>query len=117
MDYPARLSMGDLRRPSYLGPERVPDPLMSETDPQRWDFPTYSPQDASAYPEALLVRRVSRSGRDDYPLRGELFDLFQCDLVVPQDERFRAERTHILRQVVDERIIVVQDEYLQLGFS
>src|SRR5580698_4047039 len=62
----------------------------------------------------MLVRRVAWARRDDYAVRGHVAHLAHRDLVVAEDLRVTSHLAHVLGEVVDERVVVVDDEDLHL---
>src|ERR1700691_2937009 len=60
--------------------------------------------------DARLLRGT-RSGGKDNALRLEVINLFYGYLVVAADDHLSTQLTHVLHQVVGERVVVVENEY------
>ena len=104
--YPRGLAVDGLAAHD-LRAESLADCLMAEADAQSGYAPTDLPD--QVYRDPSLVRRA-RTGRDHYPVRMELGDLFGRDLVVAPHEYLGPELPEILDQVVRKGVVVVYDE-------
>jgi len=56
------------------------------------------------------ILRTARSGADEDPVGVHLLDLRECDLVMTTHHRMCTEFTEVLDEVVDERVVVVDDK-------
>jgi len=92
-----------------LSSEGISYPLMAKANAQGWCFRADGLQDIEAHSEILDLIWSSGAGRDYDPVRAHLFNLTGCDGVVPAHDRFGAKLPHVLGEVVNERVEVIND--------
>src|SRR5262249_18332402 len=89
--------------------EDVADALVAEADAQDGLLPGESLDQVVADPR---LRRVARPGRDHEMAELALLRLLDRDRVVADDRELAAELAEVLREVIGERIVVVDEEHL-----
>jgi len=104
---PGGLAVHLLARARDGAPERLADGLVSETDAEDRGGGV----EASDQPERdARAVRIARPRGDDDALGPEPLHLVERDLVVARHVHARPELTHVLDQVVGERVVVIQHE-------
>ena len=101
------LAVHDPVRPSDSGPERLPNALVPEANPEEGLDP--SPLCDGGETDAGLVGVAGPRGKDE-PVEGSCFDLIQWLEVIAHDLALSTELTEILYQVIGKGIVVVYDE-------
>src|SRR5213078_2306198 len=96
----------------YFSAVRFRDALMSETDAQDWNLSPESQDDFFADPR--FPWRARAGGNADV-LRRQICNFIQRDFVVSLDEKFTSKFAEILREIVGERVVVIDQE--QHGFG
>ena len=94
--------------PEPLAAEDLPDALMAQAHAEQRDLPG---QLADGGQRHAPVPGPSRSRRDQHRVGILGPDPGDVDGVVAEDDRRRAQLTQLLDEVVDERVVVVEDEY------
>ncbi len=100
-------------RPQYLSSERMNDPLVSQAHSKSWSFAAYLSENFRTDPEVSRVCWCSRSRGDYDSVRGKPLNLRNVHFVVPFHNYFVSNLSHVLGQVVDEAVVIVQDEDFQ----
>jgi len=109
--------MAEVSRSHDLAPECVYDALVPETYSQGRSLSAYLLDDACAGTKIAGVGRCARS-RGDYDLAGrERSYLLHVCFVIAFDDNLVSSLAHVLRKVVDEAVVVVENEDLQLTLS
>src|ERR1700688_4413270 len=114
VDYPAGLPVHEVRGADDLTPEYSADALVAQAYTQRRNLLAHRLEDRLTDSKVVRVLRVPRAGGDDYAVWLHRLSLLERDLVVPEDLRRGSELAHVLCEVVDERVVVVDDEDFHL---
>ena len=101
----AGFAVHDLRRADDLPPERVSDGLMAEAHAEDRNLPREAPDHVDA--NARIFRRAG-PGRNHDALRLFCGNLVECNLVVAMHFQLLAQLAEELREVISERIVVVE---------
>ena len=110
----AGLAVQQLARVSDLTAERLDDRLVAEADPQRRRRRRKPADDLDRGPR---IHRSAGTG-GDHELRGrETLRLFRRDLIVAQHGHIDAERAEQVREVVRERVVVVDQQHHRCSAS
>ena len=104
----ARLAVQQLARVADLAAERLDDRLVAEADAERR---RRRREPADDLDRRAGVRGPAGTGGDDELRRREPFRVVRGDLVVPQHLHVDAERAEEVREVVRERVVVVDQEH------
>ncbi len=104
----ARLAVQQLRSAVDDAAERHPQRLMPQADPQQRDFALGAVLDHRQAHAGVVG--VPWAGREQDAVDTEPLDLAHLDVVVAPHDRLRAQLAEVLHEVVDERVVVVDDE-------
>ncbi len=91
-----------------LAAEGLPDALVAEADPEERDLAGQLPDGVQA---DAAVLGSARSRRDEHGVGALGPDAGHVDGVVAEDDRVGPQLAQLLDQVVDERVVVVEDEH------
>ena len=105
--------MHEALRTHDLPAERLAERLMAQTHAEDRQFVHEVADHRNAH---ARIGRRSRSRGDDDPARAEALDLLDRHLVVATHLRHRSQLSHILDQVVGERVVIVENEDHALGW-
>src|SRR5438105_15879866 len=83
------------------------DALMTETDAQDWNLGPESQDDFFA--DSRFAWRA-RAGRNADVLRRLVCNFIQRDFIVSFDQKFTSKLAEILREIVGERVVVIDQE-------
>jgi len=103
----ARLAMHKMSGANHAAAKGFPDCLVTEADPKHWNFSCEAADQIDA--DARVMRRA-RTGGNDNPLRPQVLDLVDRDLIVAANLDLRAQLADVLNEVVSERIVIVEYE-------
>ena len=101
------LAVHDSVRPSNSGPERLPDTLVPEANPEEGLDP--GPLCNGGETDAGLVGGAGSWGKDE-SIEGSCLDLIKWLEVIAHDLALSAKFTEILYQVIGKGIVIVYDE-------
>src|SRR6185503_10344694 len=90
-----------------IGPKRMPDALMPQTDPKYRHPPTELADNVIRKPGFL---RRTRSRGNQYSLRLHRARLLHRQLIIPADFHFGIQFAEILHQVVGERVVIIDHQ-------
>src|SRR5581483_1590668 len=111
----ASLAMPDLLGVYHLASKGMYNALVPQADSKYRGLWSKLLYDVGADAKVLPVCRVAGARRDDNAVRLHLFYLRKRYLVVSYDRGFGVHLAQELRNVVDKRVIVVDDQYLFLS--
>lgn len=103
----AGFAVHDFFRADDFAAERIADGLMAEANTEDGNFAGEALDDGHA--QAGFARRA-RAGRNNDALRAHARDFVESDFVVAAHGEFLSELAEVLRQVVSERIVVVDEQ-------
>ncbi len=103
-----RLAVHDLAGPHHLAAVELADALVAEAHAEHRHAPAAELVDGGVGDAGVL--RAAGAGRDEHRRRLEVDELVERRLVVPVDERVGPQLPQVLDEVVDERVVVVDDE-------
>src|SRR5712691_11585242 len=107
-----RLPMEDASRGAHLGAVGGPNPLVAQAHAECRRRRAQFAEDVRTHTKVPRIRGMAGTGREDDRVGCERSNLFQCHFIVSMNDWFGPELANRLIQVVDERIIVVEDEDL-----
>ena len=84
--------------------ERGADGLQSDADAEDRDF---SSEMADSFQADTGVLRFPGTWGNDDSFRHHFFDIRDCQLIVPDDNRVRANRSDKLVEVVDKAVVII----------
>ena len=103
----AGLTVHDFFRADDFATERVADGLMAEADAENGNFAGEVLDDGHA--QTRFARRAG-AGRNNDAFGAHAGDFVECDFVVAADFELLPHLAEVLRQVVGERVVVVEEQ-------
>ena len=104
-----RLAVHHVRRAHDRAAVQLADALQAEAHAEHGDAPLAEVPDRGVREPG--VGRAARAGRDEHRVGPERVHLVERHRVVAVHDRLRAQLTEVLHEVVDERVVVVDDEH------
>ena len=104
-----RLAVHHHRCPHDISAVELADALQPETYAENRNAPLAEMTDGVV--RQAGVARTARARRDQHRVGTDLIHLLEGDRIVAMHDRFRAELTQVLHEVVNERVVVVDHEH------